>query len=48
MEEYAEDMAIMPLDKADDLFLDEDHYHLHLGMPFGISRLLPTSLLALL
>ena len=31
MEEYADDIAIMPLDEGDDLFLDEDHYHLYLG-----------------
>lgn len=29
--EYADELAIMPLEEADDLFLDEDHYHLHLG-----------------
>lgn len=37
MEEYAEDVAIMPLDEADDLFLDEDHYHLHLGVHSNVA-----------
>ena len=32
MDEHSEDISIMPLDETDDNFLDDDNYHLFLGV----------------